>query len=136
MQTALQSKCSCLSGLAWSCKLVIAPETVKAARNRSIQNSSTFYDNFESRKIGNTRLSIQIFCMGSRNALPCSEISSAQSSNLGDLYTESGQMFQGSFSALSKPVCATKFSLDSSCRDLHNAFRCTALKSQFVSEFS
>ena len=51
--------------------------------------------------------------------------------NLGDLYTESGQTLQSSFSAVSKPIFATKYSLESSRRDLQNALLCTALESQF-----
>ena len=50
-------------------------------------------------------------------------------SNLGDLYAESGQSLQGSFSAVSKPNFANKYSLESSRRDLHNALLCTALES-------
>ena len=53
-----------------------------------------------------------------------------------DLYTESGQTLQGSFSAgwlagtaVSKPNFASKYSLESSRRDLHNALLCTALES-------
>ena len=46
--------------------------------------------------------------------------------HLGDLYAESGQTLQGSFSALSKPHFASKDSLESSRRDLHNALLCTA----------
>ena len=49
--------------------------------------------------------------------------------HLGDLYAESGQTLQGSFSAVSKPNFASKYSLDSSRRDLHNALLCTALES-------
>ena len=45
---------------------------------------------------------------------------------LGDLYAESGQTLQGSFSAVSKPNFASKYSLESSRRDLHNALLCTA----------
>ena len=37
------------------------------------------------------------------------------------------QTFQGSFSAVSKPNFASKFSLESSRRDLHNALLCTVL---------
>ena len=61
--------------------------------------------------------------------------------HLGDLCTESGQTLQGSFSvvvvspnsfsAVSKPIFATKYSLESSRRDLQNALLCTALESQF-----
>ena len=50
---------------------------------------------------------------------------------LGDLYTESGQTLQSSFSAVSKPIFATKYSLESSRRDLQNALLCTALHFQF-----
>ena len=39
----------------------------------------------------------------------------------------SGQTLQGSFSAVSKPIFATKYSLESSRRDLHNALLCTVL---------
>ena len=39
--------------------------------------------------------------------------------HLGDLYTESGQTLQGSFAAVSKPYFASKYSLESSRRDLH-----------------
>ena len=38
---------------------------------------------------------------------------------------------QGSFSAVSKPHFATKYSLESSRRDLHNTLLCTALQSHF-----
>ena len=56
------------------------------------------------------------------------------SNDLGDLYTESGQTLQSSFSAVSKPIFATKYSLESSRRDLQNALLCTALESQFFSK--
>ena len=49
--------------------------------------------------------------------------------HLRDLYEESGQTLQGSFSAVSKPKFASKYSLESSRRDLHNALLCTALES-------
>ena len=49
---------------------------------------------------------------------------------LGDLYTESGQTLQGSFSALSSPNFATKYSLKTSRRDPYNTLLCTALHSQ------
>ena len=49
--------------------------------------------------------------------------------DLGDLYAESGQTLQGSFSAVSKPNFASKYSFESSRRDLHNALLCTALES-------
>ena len=41
--------------------------------------------------------------------------------NLGDLYAESGQTLQGSFSAVSQPNFASENSLENSRRDLHNA---------------
>ena len=47
--------------------------------------------------------------------------------NNNDLYAESGQTLQGSFSAVSKPHFASKYSLESSRRDLHNALLCTVL---------
>ena len=47
--------------------------------------------------------------------------------NLGDLYAESGQTLQGSFSAVSNPNFASKYSLESSRGDLHNALLCTVL---------
>ena len=50
--------------------------------------------------------------------------------NLGDLYTESGQTLQGSFSAVSKPNFASEYALESSRRDLHNALLCTVLNAQ------
>ena len=50
---------------------------------------------------------------------------SAQTIDLGDLCAESGQTLQGSFSAVSKPNFATKYSSKSSRRDLHNALLCT-----------
>ena len=39
------------------------------------------------------------------------------------------QTLQGSFSAVSTPIFASKYSLESSRRDLHNALLCTALES-------
>ena len=46
------------------------------------------------------------------------------------------QTLQSSFSAASKPNFASKYSLESSRRDLHSAFLCTALQSQlFVEKF-
>ena len=48
---------------------------------------------------------------------------------LRDLYAESGQTLQGSFSAVSTPIFASQYSLESSRRDLHNALLCTALES-------
>ena len=50
---------------------------------------------------------------------------------MGQLYTESGQTLQGSFSAVSKPNFASKYALESSRRDLHNALLCTVFESQF-----
>ena len=47
--------------------------------------------------------------------------------NNSDLYAESGQTLQASFSAVSKPKFASNYSLESSCRDLHNQLLCTAL---------
>ena len=41
------------------------------------------------------------------------------------------QTLESSFSAVSKPNFASKYSLESSRRDLHNALLCTALKSHF-----
>ena len=52
-----------------------------------------------------------------------------ETSNLGDLYAESGQTLQGSFSAVSKPNFASTYALESSRRDLHNALLCTVLES-------
>ena len=49
--------------------------------------------------------------------------------DLGDLYAESGQTWKGSFSAVSKPNFASKYALESSRRDLHNALLCTVLES-------
>ena len=47
------------------------------------------------------------------------------------------QALQGSFSAVSKPNFAIKFSFESSRRDLHNTILCTALQSHFFfSKFS
>ena len=51
--------------------------------------------------------------------------------HLGDLYAESGQTLQASFSSVSKPQFATKYALQSSRRDLHNALLCTVLNAQF-----
>ena len=36
------------------------------------------------------------------------------------MYTESGQTLQGSFSAVPKPMYATKYFMERSRRDLHN----------------
>jgi len=46
---------------------------------------------------------------------------------LGDLYAESGQTLQGSFSAVSKPNVASTYSSESSRQDLHNALLRTVL---------
>ena len=53
-----------------------------------------------------------------------SHVRNVEEENLGDLYAESGQTLQGSFSAVSKPNFASKYSLESSRWDLHNAFFC------------
>ena len=53
--------------------------------------------------------------------------------HLGDLYAESGQTLQGSFSSVSKTNFATKYSFENSRRDLHNTLLCTAL-SLFLSK--
>ena len=50
--------------------------------------------------------------------------------HLGDLYAESGQTLQGTFSAVSKPNFASTYALERSRRDLHNALLCTGLKAQ------
>ena len=42
------------------------------------------------------------------------------------------QTLQGSFSAVSKPNCASKYALEISRRDLHNALLCTVLKARFL----
>ena len=55
---------------------------------------------------------------------------------MGDLYTESGHTLQGSFSAGSKPIFATKYSLESSRRDLQNALLCTALHFHFFQKIA
>ena len=47
--------------------------------------------------------------------------------HLGVLHTESGQTLQSSFSAVSKPAFASKYSCEHSRRDLHNALLCTVL---------
>ena len=43
---------------------------------------------------------------------------------------------RGSFSAVSTPIFASKYSLESSRRDLHNALLCTVLVSQFFRQKS
>ena len=51
--------------------------------------------------------------------------------------SESEQTLQGSFSAVSKPIFAIKYSFESSRRDLHNTLLCTAFRSQiFVKNFA
>ena len=52
--------------------------------------------------------------------------------DLGVLYAESGQTSQGSFSAVSKPTFASKYSLESSRLEPHNALLRTVLQSQLV----
>ena len=44
----------------------------------------------------------------------------------GEVYTEGGQTLQGSFSSVSKPMIATKYSFETSRRDLHNTLLRTA----------
>ena len=48
------------------------------------------------------------------------------------------QTLRGSFSSVSKPIFASKYSLESSRRDLHNALLCTVLESNrsLISKFS
>ena len=46
------------------------------------------------------------------------------------------QTLRGSFSAVSTPILASKYSLESSRRDLHNALLCTVLQSQNDSQKS
>ena len=43
---------------------------------------------------------------------------------------QAGQTFEGPFSAVSKPICGSKYSVESSRRDLHNSDLCTDLRSQ------
>ena len=59
-----------------------------------------------------------------------------EEADLGDLYAESGQTLQGSFSAVSTPIFASKYSLESSRRDLHNALLCIALESTAFASLS
>ena len=49
--------------------------------------------------------------------------------------TAARQTLQGSFSAVSKRNFASKYSLESFRRDLHNALRSTALQSHFLLSF-
>ena len=70
------------------------------------------------------------FAFGDEEALTVGDASSKRSNvfpDLRDLYAESGQTLQGSFSAVSKPNFAIKYSLESSRRDLHKALLCTVL---------
>ena len=53
-----------------------------------------------------------------------------------DFDTLSGQTLQGSFSAASKPMIATKYALETSRRDLHNTRLRTALQSHFFGKNS
>ena len=48
----------------------------------------------------------------------------------------SRQTWEGSFSAVAKPNFASKYALESSRRDLHNALLCTALNSHFFQKFA
>ncbi len=48
----------------------------------------------------------------------------------------SPQTSRGSFSAVSTPIFASKYALESSRRDLHNALLCTGLKSQIFRQKS
>ena len=48
----------------------------------------------------------------------------------------SPQTSRGSFSAVSTPIFASKYALESSRRDLHNALLCTVLQSQFFRQKS
>ena len=52
----------------------------------------------------------------------------------GGMRSASRQTLQDSFSAVSKPNFASKHSLESSRRDLHNALLCTGLQSHFLSK--
>ena len=56
---------------------------------------------------------------------------SAQRASGGGPHRSMGQTLQGAFSAVSKPIFASKYAFESSRRDLHNALLCTALKSHF-----
>ena len=47
-----------------------------------------------------------------------------------------GQTLEGSFSAVSTPIFASKYAFESPRRDLHNALLCTALQSHFFSNFA
>ena len=46
------------------------------------------------------------------------------------------ETLEGSFSAVSTPIFPSKYSLESSRRDLHNALLCTVLQSQNFSQKS
>ena len=56
-------------------------------------------------------------------------ISAEMAAAAGWLHRSIGQTLQGSFSAVPKPNFASKYSLESSRRDLHNALLCTVLES-------
>ena len=49
---------------------------------------------------------------------------------------QAGQTSEGSFSAVSTSIFASKYAFDSSRRDLHNALLCTAPKSHFFQKIS
>ena len=55
------------------------------------------------------------------------DVEGAGLSTLGWLHRSIGQTSQGSFSVVSKSNFASKYSLESSRRDLHNALLCTVL---------
>ena len=46
------------------------------------------------------------------------------------------ETLEGSYSAVSTPIFASKYALESSRRDLHNALLCTVLQSQFFRQKS
>ena len=50
------------------------------------------------------------------------------------LHRSIGQTWPGSFSAVSKPNFASNYAFESSRRDLHNAFLCTALQYHFFNQ--
>ena len=57
-------------------------------------------------------------------------------SNLSLIFQQNQQTLQGSFSSVSTPIFASKYSLESSRRDLHNALLCTVLQSNFSQKSS
>ena len=57
-------------------------------------------------------------------------------SNLGDLYAESRQTLQCSFSVVLKPKFASKYSLEGSRLYLHNALFCIVLHRSLISKIS